>query len=198
MKITDALLKVREKRKWQIALRRYVLEQKGNAPYAPYFGLDASHFRSWIEIQFDHNTTWDTFSKNWQFDHIVPVAYFDFNEEADLRLCWNFINIRVEKLDPDKTRGVRTDLIAIKHYFISLFDGTGHELAGQMIKKIEALEASERTDTTRLQHFLRDKKPYIDSISSFTEYEYAQLNEGIPVETILDERAFHRKMHGMG
>ena len=100
--VTDAVLRFREKRKWQIALRRYVLEQKWSASYAPYFGIDIQRFREWIALQFEGGQSWDNFSDGWQFDHVVPVAYFDFGSEAELRLCWNFTNIRVARPSPER------------------------------------------------------------------------------------------------
>ena len=91
----DAKFVFNEKRKWQIALRRYIIAGFKCFNYAPYFGIDAANFRKWIEIQFDKDTNWENFSKAWQFDHIVPVAYFNLKDEVDLKLCWNFINIWV-------------------------------------------------------------------------------------------------------
>jgi hypothetical protein len=85
--ITEELLKFREKRKWQLALRRYVLEKKAALLYAPYFGLDVNGFREWIALQFTDELNWDNFATAWQFDHIVPVTYFDFTQEEDLYLC---------------------------------------------------------------------------------------------------------------
>jgi hypothetical protein len=51
--ITPAVLKFREKRKWQIALRRYVIEKNNCITYAPYFGLDRENLRKWFEMQFE-------------------------------------------------------------------------------------------------------------------------------------------------
>src|SRR6188474_3101936 len=90
--ITDELLKSREKRKWQVALRRYVLDKNLSPAYAWYFGLSIDQFRNWIEIQFTEGLSWENFGSAWQFDHVIPVAYFDFSLEEDLLLCWNFIN----------------------------------------------------------------------------------------------------------
>lgn len=188
--VTEALLKFREKRKWQIALRRYILEGKWGSAYAPYFGLDTQHFRKWIALQFDEEMRWDTFSVTWQFDHIVPVAYFDFDKEADLRLCWNFINIRVEKIDHNKNRGNRIDVLGAKAYFEALYNRTQYSICRDMIFKIEEIELSEIKSTKRLEDFIVDNKEWIDAISFFSAYEYGQLNEGISIEKILEERKF--------
>lgn len=188
--VTDSLLLFREKRKWQIALRRYVLEQKWGSSYAPYFGLDCLSFRKWLELQFDDETNWENFSEAWQFDHIVPVAYFDFSEERDLRLCWNFTNIRVERLSMNKSRGHRIDVLASKSYFQRLFERTGYSICREMIEKIERIEVSEIQSTTMLEKFLSDNREYLETISSFSAYEYSRLNEGIEAKKILEDRDF--------
>jgi hypothetical protein len=193
--VTDSLLKFREKRKWQIALRRYILEQKWSASYAPYFGLDIIKFRTWIALQFDEEMTWGGFSKTWQFDHIVPVAYFDFGSEADLRLCWNFINIRVEKPEPgNNKRGNRLDILSAKTYFETLYARTGHTLCQQMAVKIEQLVAKQLENTGKQETFLLENGQYLKTIGPFSDYEYLQLNEGVDLNKILEERAFSEKI----
>jgi len=193
--VTDSLLLFREKRKWQIALRRYVLEQKWGSGYAPFFGLDSVNFRKWIELQFDEETSWENFSAQWQFDHIVPVAYFDFGNEADLRLCWNFTNIRIEKLMLNKKRGHRIDVLASKAYFERLFEQTRYPICRDMVRKIEEIEVSEIGTTVLLEEFIREKSTYLQDLSSFSAYEFSMLNEGVAVATILAEREFLRKLN---
>src|SRR6476620_5571737 len=109
--ITDGLIRAREKRKWQVALRRYVIEKNLSGPYAPYFGLGIEDFRSWIELQFTGAMTWENFGSTWQFEHIVPVAYFDFANDADLVICWNFLNIRAGLVS--EQAGSRLDLLSV-------------------------------------------------------------------------------------
>lgn len=98
----------KEKRKWQIALRRYILQGYGSYIYAPYFGIDAPNFRKWIEIQLDETFSWESFPSKWQFDHIIPIVYFDLNDQEDLKLCWNFTNIHVKKGDISKKKVIKS------------------------------------------------------------------------------------------
>lgn len=187
IEVTHSLLKFREKRKWQIALRRYVLEKNKSSFYAPKFGLDIQNFRSWIEAQFDEELNWNNFSTAWQFDHIVPVAYFDFEKEEDLRLCWNFINIRVEKIQLNKKRGNRIDVLAAKPYFENLFYETQYPLCLLMIEKINQIELSEIKNSNTLVSFIRERKLYLETIIPFTSYEFDKLNDDIPLTDILAE-----------
>ncbi|TDW99705.1 hypothetical protein [Dinghuibacter silviterrae] len=182
--VTDSVLKVREKRKWQIALRRYVLEQKWSAAYAPYFGLDIQRFREWIHLQFGEGMTWNNFSERWQFDHIVPVAYFDFGVEEELRLCWNFINIRVQAQgEPEQV-----DILGARTHFRNLYEKTGYPVCQAMAQKLEALEQALPGQTGKQEAFLTRNRSYLDMISGFSEYEFSQLNEGIPMTVILEGR----------
>src|ERR1700730_8130930 len=191
--ISDALLKFREKRKWQIALRRYALDQNRSSFYAPYFGLDIIHFRKWIEIQFDDEMNWDNFSSNWQFDHILPVVYFNFEEEPDLRLCWNFINIRAEKLQLGKNMDRRVDVIVAKAYFQNLFQRTSYTFCLDMVKKIEKIEILQMAGNPDLGEFILQNKQRIETLGSFTTEEYISLNKGSALEKVLAEKEFLRK-----
>lgn len=191
--ITDDLLKFREKRKWQLALRRYVLEKKASSFYAPYFGLDVNGFREWISIQFEGDLNWENFASSWQFDHIVPVTYFDFDNEEDLKLCWNFINIRVEKLESNKNRSNRIDILAAKPYFEQLYDKTGYPFCLKMVDKLELLVASNIKSKPEIEQFIISNKEYLQNIASLQQEEFERLNQGVSLSDILLEREILKK-----
>ena len=193
--VTDSLVRFREKRKWQISLRRYILEHHKASFYAPYFGLDIKNFRKWIEIQFTGDMNWESFSKTWQFDHIVPVTYFDFEQEAELRLCWNFTNIRVEKLHLNKNRGNRVDVLAAKAYFETLYQRTQYPICLDMVHKIEQIEISEIESGRHLEQFILENIELISTISTFSSYDYDNLNKGADLKDILAERAFFSRLN---
>lgn len=191
--VTDADLKFREKRKWQLAFRRYVLEKQPSQQYAPYFGLSIEEYRKWIEIQFSGNLNWENFGTEWQFDHIVPVAYFDYAIEEDLKLCWNFINIRVETLDLNKNRGHRVDLLAVKTYFRQLYDKTGYRLCLKMLDKINAVEASNSISEPHIEDFIITNKPDLERLETLTHEEFNSLNSGMTLDGIFLEREILKK-----
>jgi hypothetical protein len=191
--ITPSLLKFREKRKWQISLRRYVLDKAKCYYYAPFFGLDNTSFREWIELQFDETLSWENFSTAWQFDHIVPVNYFDFNIVDDMKLCWNFINIRVEKCDLNKGRGNRIDVIAAKTYFEVLYKETGLGICQKMIEKISSIEVSQISSHQKLESFILKEKKFLDMASSLTADEFEKINMGVSMEEIESEKALLKK-----
>lgn len=191
--IDQALLKFRAKRKWQIALRRYVIHKMGGVSYAPYFGLDVASFRKWIELQFDTDIDWADFSAKWQFDHIIPVTYFDFENESDLRLCWNFINIRVEKFELKKTRANRPDIPAAKIFFETLYEKTRYGQAFLMLQKIDQIETPKIAGSDKQEDFIVQNIDYLNTIAGFSEYEFDKLNYGIAPVEILSERDLLKK-----
>ncbi|MEP7144629.1 MAG: hypothetical protein ABI707_17235 [Ferruginibacter sp.] len=191
--ITGELLKFREKRKWQLALRRYVLEKNISPGYAFYFGLSIDQFRKWIEIQFTEELNWGNFGQAWQFEHIVPLAYFDFSHEEDLRLCWSFINIKVEKIEMKTNRRNRTDIIAARPYFEALYDKTAYCFCLKMIEKIGVIEKLNLVIKPLVEEFIIKNKKNLEIASSLTREEFNSLNMGIPLHDILLERAIIEK-----
>lgn len=191
--VDESLLQFREKRKWQIALRRYVLEKNKSSYYAPFFGLCIDKFRSWIEVQFDEEMNWDNFSETWQFDHIVPVAYFDFNKEEDMALCWNFTNIRVEKTALNRDQEKRIDELAARAYFEDLYNRTGYPVCKRMVDKISQIEARQITANENLGRFIQEHLEYLGQIKGFSSYEYDKLNTGSDLKSVLYEMDFLKK-----
>jgi hypothetical protein len=191
--ITPALLNFREKRKWQINLRRYVIERSPCPPYAPYFGLDIENIRKWFEYQFTENLNWENFAKNWQFDHIIPVAYFDHSVEEELRLCWNFTNLRVEPLQLNEKRGSRIDLLGAKAYFSELFLRTGYPTAKALRDKIARIELSELMSSESQLKFLADQKDYLAHIEDYSVFAFELLNRGRSIEDVNKEIIFLQK-----
>ena len=196
VEITDTLLKFNEKRKWQLALRRYIIESKASENYAPYFGLDVKGFRHWIAIQFTDELNWDNFASSWQFDHLVPLTYFDFSKESDLYLCWNFINIRVERLEHNKNRGNGIDVLAVKPYFQHLYNKTGYGFCLQMIKKLELIEVSNIESNLAIENFIIDNKQHLETISTLSQEEFGRFNQGTSLKDIMLEREILKKFGG--
>ncbi len=188
-----AYLKKVARSKWSLALRRYLIDGVPNVNYAPYFGLDAITFREWIEIQFADDLNWNNYAKSWQFDHIVPVVYFDLDNDDDLELCWNFINIRVEPFGLNKNRGNRVDVLAVKTYFVDLYDKTGFSLCKRMLDKIETIEVSSIECNTTIEQFLNKNKTRLENIASLNKYEFNRFNAGANIEDILLERELLKK-----
>lgn len=194
MEVTPALIKFREKRKWQIALRRYVLEGHPSVAYAPYFGLDIKTLREWFETQFEKEMEWENFGRNWQFDHIIPVIYFDFSEENDLKLCWNFTNLRVEPVQFNKNRGNRVDVLAAKAYFKKLYEKTEYFPCLKLLEKIDRIELSELINSEKQFSFINKYQHFLELIENYSEFEFELLNRGRSIEEVNKEAEHLKKI----
>ncbi len=192
--VTPALLKFREKRKWQINLRRYVFDKGNCVPYAPYFGLDIQSLRKWFEVQFEPGIGWDDFASKWQFDHIIPVTYFDFSNENELKMCWNFTNIRVDVFQRNNNRGNRLDFQAAKGYFKTLYKKTLYAPCLKLLNKIDSLELSEIVSTEKQELFIKENRGYLDMIENYSAFEFELLNNGRTIEEVNKEIEFFKKL----
>lgn len=186
--------KQNDKRKWQIALRRYILNGHIASQYAVYFGLDFKSLRRWVEMQFTGELSWSNYGKAWQFDHIVPVTYFDFDNEEDLKLCWNFTNIRVEAHPKNKERGNRADLLLAKAYFQEIYDATGYDVCKKFLDKIAAIEISNSIGTEAQRQFIKEHMDYLVHAANFGNYEFELLNSGRSVTEVVKEAALIRSL----
>jgi len=191
--ITDALLRLREKRKWQLAYRRYVVEQKPSETYGSYFGLDIQTLREWFSLQFFGSINWENYGKAWQFEHIIPSTYFNYGEEEDLKLCWSFINMRVQPLDEEGQHGSSFNLLAAKTYFMQLQTKTQIGQCAEMLEKLRAIEAQHVDVPDSVYAFLKNKKERIEQIQALTTDELDQLNRGTDLNQILLEREILKK-----
>lgn len=188
--VTPSLLKFREKRKWQINLRRYVIGRNPCPNYAPYFGLDINNIRQWFEYQFTERDNWASFGTSWQFDHIIPVTYFDFAIEEELKMCWNFTNLRVELIQQNKDRGNRVDVLAARNYFRDLFENTGYKICQLLLQKIDQIEIAEIVSTTVQKQFIREHLDYLRMIEGYSVFEFELLNSGRSIEEVKKEISF--------
>lgn len=170
-----------------------MLEKTPSEAYAPYFGLDIENLRLWFELQFTEGINWDNFGKAWQFDHIVPTTYFDYSKEEDLVLCWNFINIRIERTDTDNSGTNRIEELAVKSYFRNLYEKTGFSLCQKMLEKIEAIESDAQHGNSAIERFMIDNKDKLENITTLIPEEFNRLNKGNTVEELLLEREILRK-----
>jgi hypothetical protein len=193
MEETIAQFNAREKRKWQIALRRYVLEKQLCSGYAPYFGLDIEMFRQWISLQFTNGVSWENFATAWQFDHIVPVAYFNLKDEEDLKLCWNFINIRVAPTDITRAKEGRIDILGVTNYFEDLYKQTKHLYCTKMLAKLESLVVTNIESNLQLKDFILENQSHFSTISQLTGDEMARLNQGASLTNLMAEREIAKK-----
>jgi hypothetical protein len=161
-----------------MAFRRYVVEGIANENYAPFFGLEIAVLKKWFELQFDETLNWENFGINWQFEHILPIAYFDFSNEDDLKLCWNYINIRVDSFQPNASRGSKIDVLAVKVYFEKLYKQTNFSIVAKMVEKINQIELANIESNEAIEDYINLNKQKLEKIATLSNYEFNKLNQG--------------------
>lgn len=191
---TPAQRVFRAKRRWQIALRRYVTVKHYSAEYAPYFALDVNTLRAWFETQFDSGMSWENFGKAWQFDHIIPMAYFDFENEAELKLCWNFTNLRVEALPINTVAGNRVDVVGARRYFQELYQKTGYSPCLALLDKIDSIEGSQLISSAKQFEFITKHRDYLKMLESYSVFEFEMLNSGRSIDEVNKEIELLKKI----
>ena len=67
---------------------------KKNKKTVKYLDCEFSHFKKWIEFQFDKNMNWQNYGEYWHLDHVIPCNSFDFTKEEDIKECFNWKNYR--------------------------------------------------------------------------------------------------------
>jgi hypothetical protein len=181
------------KRKWQLALRRYLLEGNKSFAYAKYFGLSSQNFRKWVEIQFTKGLNWDNYTEKWQLDHIVPIIYFDFNKEEDLQLAWSFLNIRPNTIDKNPGLSGNGGILGAKWYFNSLFEKTGFDQCRKMVEKIKSIEKDQQIEILPQVLQINEWKEQLITCAEFDNYDFEKINEGISIQKIVEEKEILKK-----
>ncbi len=181
-----------DKRKWQMAFRRFVLENSPSEQYAPYFGLCRVDLRKWFEAQFSNGINWENFGKAWQFEHIIPVAWFNDESEQELKACWNYLNLRVAPIEGSKPS---SDLLFAQQYFEKLYQASGFQGCLYYIDMLKAIIKAYSTAAVSdsIVTFIETNQTALDAILTFSTEEYQQYLETGSAKSILTEREILKK-----
>ena len=96
-------------------------------------------------------------------------------------------------MNHNNNRGNRIDVLGAKAYFEALYNRTKYTICKKMVLRIEQIELSEIKSTEKLESFIIDKKEWIENVGTLSAYEYSQLNDGIPMDRILEQRDFSNR-----
>ena len=98
-------MKYNEKKRLQIALRRFYITNNTNKEIISLVGIDKQGFINHINKYLMEGMTKENFGKIWGLDHIVPVDLFDLNDETDKMICYNYQNIIPMFNDDNRVKG---------------------------------------------------------------------------------------------
>jgi len=88
---------------------------KDNQITMKYLGCSIEQFYNWIEFQFYDGMNWNNYGKYWHIDHTLPVSNFDFENEEQIKKCFNWINLRPLRAEKNLSKGNK---ISLKEYLL--------------------------------------------------------------------------------
>lgn len=72
------------------SFNRYI--RKNNSTFS-YIGIEKESFMEYIESKFQPGMSWENYGQ-WHIDHIKPLSSFNFNNEEEIYLAWNYTNLQ--------------------------------------------------------------------------------------------------------
>lgn len=57
-------------------------------------GCNYDFLIKWLECNFKPDMTWENYGTYWDIDHVIPLSLFDFSQEINIKICYNWINLR--------------------------------------------------------------------------------------------------------
>ncbi len=67
-------------------------------------GCSIQEFMSHIEQRFVNGMTWENHGKYWEIDHIIPCAWFNLENENELKECFSYKNCQPLKIDDNRSK----------------------------------------------------------------------------------------------
>lgn len=83
--------------KMYIAMSIWPRKREYKTKLTEYLGCDFKFIHAYIEGKFLDGMTWENRGSGencWQLDHKIPQCEFDFNDEEEIKKCWNYKNLQ--------------------------------------------------------------------------------------------------------
>jgi hypothetical protein len=107
-------MKYNEKKRLQLGLRRLYTGEAPSKELLNLIGTDRDTFVNHVNSYRLSGMTDENFGKEWTLDHVVPVDIFDFSDEQQLKLCYNYHNIMPMFLNDNRIKGASSHFSVIK------------------------------------------------------------------------------------
>ena len=73
-------------------------------------GCSHSFFKNWIIHQLFGKMTLENYASVWQIDHCLDVASFNSLDENDMKICFNWVNLRPMCVRDNYIKGDKIDM----------------------------------------------------------------------------------------
>jgi hypothetical protein len=85
--------------------------------YKNIIGCTVETLKEWLEFQFDDKMNWENQGSYWHIDHILPINQFNFENENEIHICFNWTNLQpLQKNENIK----KSDKILLHYYMNSI------------------------------------------------------------------------------
>lgn len=74
-------------------IRKMIGDKKAHRSSQEIIGCNWATFKAHMESQFKRGMSWKNYGR-WHIDHIIPCAEFDLTDDAQLKRCFHFSNLR--------------------------------------------------------------------------------------------------------
>lgn len=78
---------------YRARLNEVLRKQKKNT-YISYVKCKREELLDWIEFQFGSSFSWETYGKMWVIDHVIPIDFFNLDDEHHVNMCFSWFNLR--------------------------------------------------------------------------------------------------------
>ena len=73
-------------------------------------GIDVYLYKKWIESQLYGEMTLENYGKIWCLDHCLPIASFNLLDQNELKICFNWVNLRPMYVKDNIIKGDKNDM----------------------------------------------------------------------------------------
>lgn len=69
----------------------YFIDKDGSTE--DYLGVTMEFVKEWLEFNFTDDMSWENYGKVWNIDHTIPCIAFDMEDDAKVRMCFDWKNL---------------------------------------------------------------------------------------------------------
>lgn len=73
-------------------------------------GCSMENFKRWMEYSFKDGMTFENYGSIWHIDHVIPCSLFDFSDDSQKKICFNWKNMRPLFATENISRGNKVEL----------------------------------------------------------------------------------------
>lgn len=89
---------------------------KSNDSRLTYLDCSKKEFYDWIESQFDEYMNWDNYVEYWVLDHVIPIAWFNLENEIHKNHCFRWYNLRPFNKDNNRLKSDKIEIETIRRH----------------------------------------------------------------------------------